>query len=318
MNPRFDQLAGTMRAHASASHTDPTQTVDFENPAAVVAAINALMRERYGKGYGLPTLKRAVADLVRAFRGDYPGLLQCDTHYHDLRHALDSGLAMARLLHGQSLATPPHSPEYIDGEHALLGILLALYHDIGLLRRNGEAHLQGAQLTPIHEARGVEFMRDYLTRTPLARLARKAELIMVTQLIWHMPPDIAPLDRAIASLLGTADIISQLSDRTYLEKCRDFLFVEFSAFGLAGAPELLYPDPKTLLAKTPGFYRDLVRPRVAVEYDGADRYLNVHFGGVCPYDVAIQRNLDYLGAVLEKDDLSLLRRVPRRIIEARH
>ena len=318
MNNRLDQLVCAMRTPVPTPHSDPTQTVDLENPGAVVAAINALMCERYGTGYGLATLARAVADLARAFRGDYPGLLRCDTHYHDLRHALDSGLAMARLIHGRTRVTLRGATDYIDSEHALLGVLLALYHDIGLLRRSDEAHLQGAQLTPIHEARGVEFMRDYLTRTPLARLARKAELIMVTQLIWHMPPDIAPLDRAIASLLGTADIISQLSDRTYLEKCRDFLFVEFSAFGLAGAPELLYPDPKTLLAKTPGFYRDLVRPRVAVEYDGADRYLNVHFGGVCPYDVAIQRNLDYLGAVLEKDDLSLLRRVPRRIIEARH
>ena len=316
MNPRFDQLAGTMRAHASASHTDPTQTVDFENPAAVVAAINALMRERYGKGYGLPTLKRAVADLVRAFRGDYPGLLQCDTHYHDLRHALDSGLAMARLLHGQSLATPPHSPEYIDGEHALLGILLALYHDIGLLRRNGEAHLQGAQLTPVHEARGVEFMRDYLARTALAHLAKKSELIMVTQLAWHMPPDVAPLDRAVSSLLGTADLLSQLSDRAYLEKCRDFLFAEFSSFGLAGAPGLLYPDSKTLLEKTPEFYSGLVRPRVAYEYGGADRYLQVVFGDDCPYQAAIRRNFDYLDSILKKDDLSLLRRTPRRIIDA--
>jgi hypothetical protein len=298
-------------------NSDPTETVDLENPDSVVIAIDAVMCDRFGKGYGRPLLELAVSDVARAFRGDYPGLLRCDTFYHDLRHAVDSGLAMARLIRGQSLATPADAPEHIDAEHALLGVLLALFHDIGLLRRADEGHLQGAQLTPVHEARGVEFMRDYLGRTPLAHLAHKAELIMVTRLVWHLPPDMPPLDRAVASLLGTADIMSQLSDRAYLEKCRDFLFAEFSAFGLAGAPHLLYPDPKTLLEKTPGFYTGLLRQRMQVEYLGADQYMKIHFGGECPYDASIKRNLGFLDSLLAKDDLSLLRRLPRRVIDAR-
>jgi len=297
--------------------TDPTETVDLQDPNAVAIAIDAILRDRFGNAYGLPVLKRAISDLAQAFSGDYMGLLRCDTHYHDLRHALDSGLAMARLIGGQGIATPLGVPEHIDSEHALLGVLLALFHDIGLLRRTNETHLQGAQLTPVHEARGVEFMRDYLSRTPLAHLAEKAELVMVTQLAWHMPMDMPALDRAIASLLGSADIMSQLSDRAYLEKCRDFLFAEFSAIGLAGAPGLLYPDPKTLLEKTPGFYTNLLCHRMKVEYRGADRFMNIYFGGECPYDASIKRNLGHLNEVLAKDDLSLLRRLPKRTIDAR-
>ena len=304
-----------MRLPPNRLQSDPTETVDLRDPDAVVMAIDAVMRDRYGKGYGVPLLEQAVADLARAFRGDYPGLLRCDTHYHDLRHAVDSGLAMARLIRGHCLATPKEAPERIDAEHALLGVLLALYHDIGLLRRTDEAHLQGASLTPVHEARGVEFMRDYLGRTPLAHLAEKAELIMVTRLVWHLPPDMPVLDRAVACLLGTADILSQLSDRAYLEKCRDFLFAEFSTFGLAGAPGLLYPDPKTLLEKTPGFYTDLLRQRMEVEYQGADRYMEINFSGKCPYAESIRRNLGYLDDLLKKDDLSMLRRLPMRIID---
>ena len=172
------------------AHFDPTLTVDLEDPRAVLAAVDAILQQRFGPGYGFPLLEQAVSDLARAFRGEYPGLLRCDTYYHDLRHALDSGLALARLLDGQAPTTRPQAPEHIDGGHALLGVLLALYHDIGLLRRNEEAHLQGAQLTPVHEARGIEFMRDYLSRTSLAHLAEKAERIMITRLVWHMPPDI--------------------------------------------------------------------------------------------------------------------------------
>ena len=296
-------------------HFDPTRTVDLKDPGAVLTAIDTLMQRRFGLGYGRPLLEQALGDLVQAFRGEYPGLLRCDTHYHDLRHALDSGLAMARLLDGQAAYTRPEMPEHIDGEHALLGLLLALFHDIGLLRRSDEAHMQGAQLTPIHEARGVEFMRDYLGRTALAHLADKAELIMVTRLVWHMPADIPPLERAISCLLGTADIMSQLADRCYLEKCRDFLFVEFSAIGLAGSPGLPYPDPETLLKNTPGFYTGLLRERIHSEYADADRYMKIHFGGECPYEASIKRNFSFLEELLASEQFSRLQRLPQRVID---
>lgn len=297
-------------------HLDPTRTVDLKDPGAVLAAIDALMQRRFGADYGRSILERAIGDLTQAFRGEYPGLLRCDTHYHDLRHALDSGLAMARLHDGQAACTAPDLPEHIDREHTLLGILLALFHDIGLLRRTDEAHLQGAQLTPIHEVRGVEFMRDYLSRTPLAHLAEKAELIMVTRLVWHMPADLPPLDRAISCLLGTADIMSQLADRCYLEKCRDFLFVEFSAIGLAGSPGLPYPDPETLLKNTPSFYTGLLSKRIHEEYADADRYMKIHFGGTCPYEASIKRNFDFLEGLLASENLSRLQRMPQRVIDA--
>lgn len=298
-------------------HFDPTRTVDLEDPRAVLGAMDELLQRRFGPAYGRPVLELAIMDLARAFRGEYPGLLRCDTHYHDLRHALDSGLAMARLLDGQALSTAAESPDHIDAEHALLGVLLALYHDIGLLRRDTEAHLQGAQLTPVHEARGVEFMRDYLSRTPLSPLAEKAELIMVTRLAWHMPADLARLDRAISCLLGTADILAQLADRCYLEKCRDFLFVEFSAIGLAGSPGLPYPDPETLLRNTPGFYTGLLRQRIHSEYADADRYMSDHFGGACPYAASIQRNISFLEGLVASEQLHRLQRLPQRVIDAK-
>lgn len=304
-------------ARIDSIHSDPTFTVDLQSPRAVVAAIDEIMSLRFGADYGRPLLDQAADDLARAFSGDYPGLLRCDTHYHDLRHALDAGLAMARLIDGHAIDTPPESPEHIDAEHALLGILLALYHDIGLLRRMDEAHMEGAQLTPIHEARGVDFMKDYLSRTPLAQLAEKSELIMVTRLVWHIPKDYSPLDRAISCLLGTSDVISQLADRYYLEKCRDFLYIEFSALGLAGSPGLPYPDPETLLKNTPAFYTGLLSQRVHSEYGDADRFMKIHFGGLCPYEASINRNFRFLSELLATENLDRLCRQPQRVIDAK-
>lgn len=297
------------------SHADPTGTVDLSSPYGVLTQIDTLLKRTW-PAYAYPPLARAIDDVARAFRGDYPGLLRCDTYYHDLRHALDTGLAMARLLDGHAKATRGAGGPEIDSEHALLGVLLALNHDIGLLRLEGEAHLQGASLTPVHERRGVSFMTTYLAQTPLAHLAHKAELIMVTRLDNHMPQDLPPVDHAIACLLGTADLMSQLADRSYLEKCREFLFIEFSAIGLAGDGGAHYPTPEILLQKTPAFYTGLLRQRIHDEYGDADRFMAAHFDGNCPYAASIERNFSYLQKVLTDEDFSRLRRHPERVIDA--
>lgn len=296
--------------------SDPTGGVDLHCPREVCLAIDAIMTNRFGADYGRSVLEKAIDDVARAFRGDYPGLLRCDTYYHDLRHSLDAALAFARLVDGHCRAVPSEAPEAIDAPHALLGILLALFHDIGLLRKPEESHLIGAALIPVHERRGVEFANAYLASTPLAHLANEAELIMITRLDYRMPAEWQPRERSLAALLGTADLVSQLSDRCYLEKCRDFLFIEFSAIGLTG-PGSPYPDQGELLRKTPEFHATLLRKRIAEDYQHADKYMAAHFDGHCPYTAAIERNLSYLEKVLETDDLSRLRRHPQRVIDAR-
>jgi hypothetical protein len=297
-------------------HADPTGTIDLSSPHEVQTEIGLTLK-RVWPDLDNATLARGIDDVARAFRGDYPGLLRCDTHYHDLRHALDTGLAMARLLDGHAKATRDTDGPIIDTDHALLGVLLALYHDIGLLRRDDEAHLQGASLTPVHERRGVAFMTNYLAHTPLAHLAHKSELIMVTRLDYHMPQNLSSSDDAIACLLGTADPMSQLADRSYLEKCREFLFIEFSAIGIAGNSDGAYPTPEVLLQKTPAFYTGLLRQRIHDEYRDADRFMAAHFNGTCPYAASIERNFSYLEQVLSDDDFSRLRRQPARVIDGR-
>ena len=293
---------------------DPTGEVDLEDPRAVEQAIHAILSRLYGKDYDSALLSQGINDLVRAFRGDYPGLLRCDTLYHDLRHALETGLTMTRILDGHVQSLPPGSKDPIDAHHALLGVLLALFHDIGLLRRDTEAAIWGPTLTPIHEERGVDFMTRYLADTALAPLAELARLIMSTKLLFKMPDTWSTLDQKLASMVASADLLSQLADRYYLEKCRDFLFVEFSAFGLAGKPDSPYPDRETLLAKTPGFFEGIIRERLEQEFHGVYRLLEFHCCGRNPWEEAIWRNLTYLGEVLSSRDFARLRRQPKPFI----
>ncbi len=293
---------------------DPTGEVDLEDTAAVGRAIKEILDRNYGGSYDEALLALGIDDLIRAYRGDYPGLLRCDTLYHDLRHALETGLTTARLIDGYAKARGAEAFDRIGAEHALLAVLLALYHDIGLLRRETEAHLWGPVLIPIHEERGVEFMRDYLARTSLAPMAEASLLIMPTKLTFRMPDDWPRDDRRLASMIATADLLSQCADRCYLEKCRDFLFEEFTAFGLAGTPESLYPDRETLLAKTPAFFSGLFRQRLDSEFGAVYRLLQLHTGDGNPWMDAIDRSLEYLETLLPGKDFSRLRRRPEPFV----
>lgn len=293
------------------SRLDPTGQVDLEDSAAVKMAVCAILDRQYAGTYDAALLHSAMFDILRAYRGEYPGLLRCDTLYHDLRHSLETALTMARLIDGYGTSHAPGSPAGIDADHALLGILLALFHDIGLLRRDSEEDLWGPELTPIHEERTVEFMHAYLPNTTLGPLVGKAKLIMATKLVFTIPDTWTADERLLASMIATSDLVSQISDRCYLEKCRDFLFLEFSAFGLAGKPDSPYPDRQTLLEKTPAFVEHFLQKRLDEEFQGARRYLSAHMAGADPWEEAIQRNISYLKDLLESGDVNQLRRQPK-------
>ena len=293
------------------SRFDPTGEIDLEHPVAVEMATKSILDRLYGESYDSALFKQGIEVLVQAYRGRYPGLLRCDTLYHDLRHALETGLTMARLLDAHAKSLPSGSADNIDGSRALLGVLLALFHDVGLLRRETEAESWGPVFTPIHEERGVEFMRRHLAETTLASLAGKAELIMPTKLIFKMPDTWSPADRKLGSMIASADLLSQMADCCYLEKCWHFLFLEFTAFGLAGTPDSTYPDRETLLIKTHAFYFKLIAPRLEQELCGVYRLMDAYYSGDDPYQRSIQRNLGYLEAILTLQDFSRLRRRPR-------
>lgn len=297
------------------SRFDPTGEVDLENPVAVEMATKSILDRLYGESYDSALLKQGIDVLVQVYRGRYPGLLRCDTLYHDLRHALETGLTMARLLDAHAKSLTSRSEDVIDGRHALLGVLLALFHDVGLLRRETEARSWGAVFTPIHEERGVEFMRRHLSETTLAPLADKAKCIMPTKLVFKIPDTWSPLDRKLASMVASADLISQLADCCYLEKCWNFLFLEFSAFGLAGTPDSAYPDRETLMAKTSGFYSTQVVTRLEQEFCGVYRLMDSYYSGTNPYRESIQSNLGYLADILSSRDFSRLRRRPRAFVD---
>jgi hypothetical protein len=123
-----------------------------------------------------------------------------------------------------------------------------------------------------------------------------------------------PKDRLLGHMVGTADLIGQMSDRMYLEKCREFLYQEFVQGSIAretlpdGREIVRYTSAEDLIYKTPGFYEYVARDRINRKLGAADRYAEAHFDGPSLYQAEIDANFRFLREAIERADLNRLRR----------
>jgi hypothetical protein len=305
------------------NQNDVTNRVNVEDPTRVRDAVLALYAARY-PGIDLSPLARAFADFQALFLGEYPGYLACDTLYHDMRHTLDMTLAMARLIDGYERSCS--MPDRLGPRRAVLGVLIALLHDSGYLKRLSESAIEnGAVFTKTHVSRGADFIATYLPKIGFAAEAQvAAQLVHFTGYELDLE-DIRigdPRDRMIGNLVGTADLIGQMSDRMYLEKCREFLYQEFVWGKVArerlpdGHEVVRFHSADDLIIKTPGFYEYVARARIDKKLGGVDRYAEAHFDGPSLYQSEIDRNMDFLRQTIETADLKRLRRTCYSLSEA--
>ena len=299
------------------SDFDITNTVRVSSPAAVLQAIEQLFAATWPEALTEP-LRLAVTQFDEMFSGRAAGYAGVDTVYHDRQHTLDVTLTMARLCAGYE-----RQVEVLwkfGAERALAGVVMALFHDVGYLRRSTDTEQRnGAEFTRTHISRGVEFLSDYLPQIGLAQWAQPASQIL------HFTGYEKPFgelaledarDVRLGHLLGTADMITQMADRCYLEKCRDRLYPEFVLGGMAlplanaSAEQVRYASGLDLLRQTPQFVDDTRHKRLDGEFNGAYRYLEILFEGRNPYIESIERNMDFLKQVLRSESWRMLRRNP--------
>jgi hypothetical protein len=299
------------------SDFDITNTVRVSSPQAVLRAVTQLLLDEWPEADQRP-LVRAFEDFDAMFAGRMPGYLGVDTVYHDRQHTLDVTLAMARLVVGYERRA--ETMWKLGGARAVIGVVLALFHDVGYLRRDSEAgQRNGAEFTRNHVSRGIEFLREYLPRIELGQWAGiAAEILHFTGYERALPEIIVDdaRDLKLGHLLGTADMVAQMADRCYLEKCRDRLYPEFvlagSAFGTSadGTREVRYASGLDLLRQTPLFVAKTRAERLDTAFGRIYRCLEAVFEGRNPYIEAIDRNVEFLERVLRSESWRMLRRNP--------
>ena len=303
---------------------DVTNTVQVSKPAAVRDEVIRLFGDVF-PGVSFDKLWLAFYDFERLFNGTYPGYFGCDTTYHDLQHSLDMTLAMARLVVGREQSVD--QPERLGADRAMMSIVTSLFHDSGYIRHKDrdQEFENGAEFTLQHVSRSADFLRRYLPELGMAKH------VAVSSIIVHFTGYEVDLDEIelddprdviCGHLLGTADLIAQMADRCYLEKCRDRLYKEFVLGGIAvenaspGEYMVRYESGVDLLMKTPQFYQQVTRERLQKKFNRAYRYIEVLYDGQNPYVEAIRNNIVYLVRVMKTGDWRLLRRSPPYFVAA--
>lgn len=275
-----------------------SRLIDMEDPHAVLDEVKTIVSLLFS-GFDFATLDLVFTDIVRLFQGKYSGYTLCHTQYHDLKHTTDTFLAMARLIHGAML-----SGEKLTGEQVTLGLVCALAHDTGYIQKTDEQ--QGSMtlesLTDVR--RSIAFMDQYKSDHGLSsEVFRHSSVILACTDLSSRIAEIHFPSREIellGKLIGTADLLGQMADRTYLEKLL-FLFHEFRDGGVMG-----YESELDLLRKTRDFY-GMSRKRLAKDLAGVNNYMRNHFKLRWNLDrdlymEALERHIAYLMHILKNHE----------------
>lgn len=300
---------------------DVTNTVRVSSPHAVRDAVRRVFNDVY-PNRSFDPIWIAFHDFERLFTGEHPDYFGVDTTYHDIQHTLDMTLALTRLIAGHEESVGVE--DRLGPDRATLALICGLFHDAGYLRHRerDSDKCHGAELTTSHVTRSGRFIENYLPTAGLGHFAP-----VVSRIVHFTGYEVNieeielddPRDSVVGHLLGTADLVAQLADRCYLEKCRDRLFPEFVVGGVAitdldERTDVRYYSGKDLLAKTLEFFHSSARVRLDVNFNCAWRYFDVYFKGPNPYMLFIRKNLGFLATMLESGDWSRLRRRPRCVI----
>jgi hypothetical protein len=300
---------------------DVTGIIRTTDPATVKAEVQRLYRALYDCAPSR-TIERAFADVERCYRGEHPDYYHCDTAYHDLQHVLEVTLAMGRLMDGYERGRHNGTP-HLPPELFMLGVLSALFHDFGYLRRRSDRrHVNGAEYTLVHVSRGAAYLRHYMRNLGTGRLADIAPKLLHYTGYEHPVERIRVADsliRRVGQMLGSADIVAQMADRCYLEKCRDRLYPEFVLGGVArrelpgGFTQEVFLSGVDLVRKTPEFYRDAAG-RLELQLAHAYVYAETHFGGQNLYLEEMLKNVRHAQVLATAPDADILRRTPPPIL----
>jgi hypothetical protein len=299
---------------------DVTNRIRTTDPADIRDEVCTIFRGLFPHA-SCTVIERGIRDAARLYRGQYPGYAPCDTSYHNLQHTLDVTLAMARIMAGYQVGKrgPALTPDLFR-----FGVLTALFHDAGYIRRERDVvHGNGAEYTRIHVSRGGRFLRDYLPRIGMEKFVEAAGPTLhftgyEKSVRRIRVPD--PIFRLIGSMLGSADIIAQMSDRCYLEKCYERLYPEFVLGGIDrktnpdGTEIVLFESAEDLIFRTPEFYRKAM-DRLEHELDAMVRHAGGVLGGRNLYVQESEKNIRYAARLSDEKDLSALRRRPPLMVE---
>ncbi len=270
--------------------------IHMESADAVMDEIRIILKRISPKFMDTMTVSAftLTADL---YNGHYPGYRACNTEYHDFHHAIHTFLAMARLIHGAVI----DGKSFRDKE-ITLGLTAALFHDAGYIQKKNDTKGTGAKYTANHVKRSMAFFESFGKEYGLTDndITCGRSMILCTDL----EVDISKIHFSskkiafLGKMLGTADLLAQMSDRNYLEKLL-YLYREFKEAQIGN-----YRSEIDLLNNAFRFYDDSAK-RMATSLDKTNRFMAIHFAsrwGIMGdlYKEALENQRKYLNQILNE------------------
>jgi hypothetical protein len=284
-----------------------SELIDTSKPKNVLREVKNIFLYHFPQRHFREVMK-CYTLIVDLFQGRFPGYKACNTEYHNLSHTLDALLASSRLIDGYFISR---------GEFPMpLTINLlkaALFHDTGYIQEDWDKEGTGAKYTANHVERSIAFLvkhRDHfiINEEDVAVISR---IIKSTGLSVNMNtiPFQSKQEEIAGTILGTADLLGQMSDRVYLEKLL-FLYYEFKEAGIQG-----FDTEFDIIRKTVDFY-GMAKNKFMNDYLNTYRYAKYHFKerfGVDNnlYMKAINRHISYLKKIIKDDTTNFRHKLKR-------
>jgi hypothetical protein len=281
--------------------------IDLANAKAVLSAVKKIFSYHYPKKL-YKEIEKCYKLTKALFDGRYADYNACNTRYHNFVHTLDIFLATARLLDGYNLK------ENILPEKLAVNLLKAsLLHDTGYIQEKWDNDGTGAKHTQSHIGRSIAFVvknrGDFaISREDVDAISKMIRCTEVKDNFKSIP--FSSNDEIIAGMiLGSADILGQMSDREYLERLL-FLYNEMKEAGLPG-----YTTEFDIIKSTLKLYRTVKRRLNNVlngVYSCAEGHFYKRFNiNKNLYIDAIEKNITYIEKIINDSTTNFRHKLKR-------
>ncbi len=277
--------------------------VDTKNPVAVAA----LVRETFVRlfpGAATTWIERIFGDVETLFAGRHPDYAPIDLRYHDLEHTLQATVCLTLLLEGYQTSGEQSG---ITARQFELAVASGLLHDAGYLKLRSDTVGTGAKYTFCHVLRSCSFAASYLpslgaTESEVGGVLGAINCTGPTKEISRLHFQ-DPVERFVGCALATADYLGQMAAPDYPDEL-EILFSEFMEsddYVHLPVERRMFQSADDLIARTPDFWRKIVRPKLEKDFEGVHRYLAEPYpDGHNAYLEAVERNIAIIEARLAR------------------
>lgn len=283
--------------------------MDSGDRTSVLNEVRRIFLFNYDAAHFKP-VENAFAIICSLFDGNMPGYRKCNTEYHNLTHTLDALLATARLMDGRSTSKEKFNERLAVNLH-----LAALLHDTGYIQEEWDVDGTGAKYTKVHVERSIAFVERnasnfHLTPEDVKQISR---LVLCTGLKADSHKGLSGETGEAGAILGTADLLGQMSDRAYLEKLL-FLYYEFKEAAIDG-----FNTTYDILRNTLSFFEttfERFENQLRHSYEYALHHFRVrHNIDENLYMTAIENQMKYLESIIEDETTNFRNKLKRLDIE---